>query len=449
MCDSCVTPRGLVMLKLTERLLKSIGPPKPGKAGQGARDWPDNVAPGLCFTIRSTGVRTWTFRYRFAGDQKRFKIGDYPAMTLLAARKRARDLQDQLDAGIDPQAEKAAVRAGDIADAYPELAVRFVEQYHIPRNRSWMEQARVLGLRLDDTNRVLALKRLPFKPKWEIIAGSPADTWRKRSVGSISRRDIAELVGKVAADRPTAGNKLRVILGRFFGWMVEQGVLENSPVDGTRPPTPAQSRKRVLTIRELALVWHAAGRLSPPFSSFVRMLILTAARRSEVAGMRKAEVDGQLWTIPADRVKNGVEHEVPLSRVAVLLLDKLKPARGGLLFSTTYTTPISGFSKMKRQLDAAVTKFNDGKRLPDWTLHDLRRSVSTGMAEDLGIAPHIIEAVLNHSTIIAGVAATYNRATYRAEKTEALERWADHVFAAWCAKFRQPEQPQPAEFEAA
>jgi len=414
------------MPKLTDRSLRALPLPD----GKGARDYPDHVMVGLSLTVQPSGVRSWCYRYRFAGTQKRFTIGRYPALGLVAARKRARGLQEQIDAGVDPQAEKLAMRSGEVVDAYPELAAKFVETYHMPRNRSWQEQARVLGLSLDKAQRRFAMKRLPVKPKWEPIAGSPAERWGKRTVGSITRRDIAELVGSVATNKPLAANKLRVVLGRFFGWLVEQGVLEQSPVAGTRPPSPTRSGDRVLSGKEIALVWQAAGSLGPPFGSFVRLLILTAARRNEVADMRAGELDGSMWTIPAERVKNGREHELPLPQAAMTILEKLKSTRAGFLFSTNLTTPISGFSKMKRQLDAAVTKLNGGKPLAEWKLHDIRRSVSTGMG-DLGVDPHVIEKVLNHTVIIAGVAATYNKAAYRAEKAAALERWAQHVFECW------------------
>jgi integrase len=126
-----------------------------------------------------------------------------------------------------------------------------------------------------------------------------------------------------------------------------------------------------------------------------------------------------LWTIPRGRSKNNEPNALPLPPQALSIIDALPQSPSGLLFSTTGRTQISGFSKMKRILDAAVAK---RKKLAPWTLHDLRRSAATGMAER-GVAPHVVDLVLGHKPLTA-VASIYNRSKYLDEKRAALNEWA-------------------------
>ena len=157
----------------------------------------------------------------------------------------------------------------------------------------------------------------------------------------------------------------------------------------------------------------------PTFGPLLKLLLLTGCRLNEVAGMRRSEIEGGVWTIPGARTKNKRTHVVPLAQPAAALIENLKGS--DFLVTTTGRTPVSGWSKIKVRLDKAMGD------VPPWQLHDLRRTAATGMAE-LGIAPHIVEATLNHiSGAKAGVAGTYNRAAYAEQKRDALERWADHV----------------------
>ena len=168
------------------------------------------------------------------------------------------------------------------------------------------------------------------------------------------------------------------------------------------------------------------GALGYPFGPIVRLLIMTGQRRNEVAGMRWGELalDESTWTIPKDRAKNKREHHVPLPAVAIDMLRALpRVADAEFVFSPRSTAP-SGYSAAKIRLDREIAALNDGQEIEPWTLHDLRRTVATEMAE-LRIAPHVVEAVLNHkSGTIRGVAAIYNRYNYATEKRAALEVWA-------------------------
>ena len=252
------------------------------------------------------------------------------------------------------------------------------------------------------------------------------------------------------------------MLRRFFGWCVERHLIETNPAAAVRKPSKEQSRSRALTDDELREVWLASEKLGWPFGPFVRALVLTGQRRNEVAGMTWPEIDvsNQQWVIPAARTKNGKEHIVPLSPSMRVLLDKsprfasasdspagdTEPVTGatddereGLVFTTTGKTPISGFSRAKANLDLEIVKARrsdaesagrDPKRvkpMPGWTLHDLRRSCATGMGQ-IGIYPHVIETVLNHSSgFRAGIAGVYQRQPYQEERRQALDLWAAHL----------------------
>jgi integrase len=184
-----------------------------------------------------------------------------------------------------------------------------------------------------------------------------------------------------------------------------------------------------LTETELRLIWLAAESEAFPFGDIVRLLLLTGQRRGEVAGAAWPEFDlkAQHWLLPAERSKNGLPHLIPLAVPAIEILQSIPRFAGGdFMFGMGGRNGFSGFSKAKRRLDETITELNDGP-LPEWDIHDLRRSVATGMAK-LGVQPIVIEASLNHITgVRSSIASVYNLHSYEQEKREALTRWAEHV----------------------
>ena len=404
------------MAKLTARALKKI----PLPTGSGAREVPDDGLKGLVFVLHHSGAGTWTYRYRTAqGQQRRLKVGRWPGMSPEQARDTAAEAYRRITKGEDPQAEKAAAReaerTGQLTDGFVDQATRFVETYSRRKNKSWDVQARLIGLKL--TNRAARSDRT-IKCEFEIVPGSPCDRWRKRTVSSITKREIVEAVEAATERGPVLANRVHATLTRFFAWAVEQDLVKASPAIGTKAPNPETSRDRVLSTEELSVVWWAAAELRPPFDAFVRLLILTAARRNEVGGINEGELAAGVWTIPKARAKNSEPNVLPLPPQALEIVDALPRSASGLLLTTTGTTPISGFSKMKHILDAAVAK---RKKLAPWTLHDLRRSAATGMAER-GVAPHVVDLILGHRPLTT-TAATYNRSRYLDEKRAALAEW--------------------------
>ena len=220
-------------------------------------------------------------------------------------------------------------------------------------------------------------------------------------------------------------------------------MIEANPFDKIIIEARETSRDRVLSDAELGGVWRAAGALEYPFGPFLRLLILTLQRRNEVAAMRWAELDADFltWTLPASRAKNRKQHIVPLPALAQSILREVAkvPRRDGqaLVFTTTGTTPISGFTRARDQIlrEVAREAGDDtqpgapGGPAPDWHLHDFRRTGVTALAR-LGVAPHIADKMLNHvEGTIRGVAAVYQRHAFMTEREAAAELWARHVLA--------------------
>ena len=243
-----------------------------------------------------------------------------------------------------------------------------------------------------------------------------------RPLAQITRREIAAHLLRLREEKAPRGavavNRARSALSGCFTWAIKHGLAEHNPVEATEV-VAERARERVLTLDELRALWRAADGdgLSAPYCGVLRLLLLTGQRRAEVGSMLWSEVDldGALWRLPGSRTKNGRPHEVPLSGPAVDLL-LATPTRGPYVFGERQG--YVNWAPSKRRLDARLA-------LPAWTLHDIRRSVVTGMAE-LGVLPHVIEALVNHISGRTKVAGVYNLAHHAGPKREALARWAEH-----------------------
>jgi integrase len=242
---------------------------------------------------------------------------------------------------------------------------------------------------------------------------------------------VIELIDRIVQrGAEVQANRTLARLRAFFNWAVAKDRVAASPAAGILLPTKEQARERVLTDDEIRWLWQACDVIGWPFGPFAKLLLLTAQRRDEVAGMERAELDlaARLWTIPAARTKNGRLHAVHISDAAHEVLRSLPRIGERLALTTDGEIPIAGFSNAKRRLDVAMAKAA-GKSVPHWTFHDLRRTATTGMAR-LNVPPHVVDKVLNHTSgTIRGVAAVYNRFEYRDQRREALEAWGRFVGA--------------------
>lgn len=407
------------------------------KAAAERREIADARMPGLYLIVQPSGAKSWAIRYRLGGVPRKFTIGPYPLFDLNEARSAAGAALKAADRGEDPGVARREARATEhkklhlLRDAQRDTFASILEQYirarkKSPRNRSWRETARLLGLRAEEKNGEIDLN---------MIAGGFAKQWADRNIASITKRDIREGVERIADDdKGPLANRTLSTLRRLFNWCVERDIIATSPCEGIQALASEVSRTRILTDNEIRWLWQAADKQGYPFGHLAKLLLLTGQRRSEVAGISVGEFDraGRTWLIPRARSKNGRENLVPLGDMAVDILQSTEPV--GLMLTQTGTTPISGFSRAKRRLDRLMLEIaRDEVRDPSkvkiegWTYHDLRRTAASGMAR-LKVAPHVIEAVLNHASgVISGVAATYNVYQYADEKREALERWAKHI----------------------
>jgi integrase len=396
---------------------------------------PDGLLPGLYFVRQPSKSMSWAVRYRHAGQPRKLTLGAYPAIKLEAARDIGGKALRAAAEGRDPAAEKqtakveakrqAAEQIRGQRDLFENVAREFVQRHAMKSNKenTWRETARILGLRPS-----------PDDPAVLVDAGGDVmAAWRGRKIQEITKRDVITLLDAVN-DRgsPIMANRVLSAVRKLFNWCMARDVIQVSPCTMVTPPAPEQSRDRILTDNELRLVWNAADGDGWPFGPLIKLLVLTGQRLAEVGGMCWEEVDleQKLWTLPAERVKNGQRHEVPLSDAAVTILravPRIKTTRG-YVFTTRRDAAVSGFSRAKDRLDAAIAIAGaEGAPVEHWTFHDLRRTMASGMAR-LGIQLPVIEKVLNHTSgTFRGVVGVYQRHSFAEEKRTALAAWASHV----------------------
>lgn len=367
----------------------------------------DDDLPGFGVRLRGGGKRTWIVQYRIGEKQRRVSLGRVEALDADKARREAKNVLSKANLGTDTQVERRIART-KAAETLGLLVERYLTTYAElnMKPRSYAEVKRSL--------------KSHWKPLHEVPVAS-------RTRASVSAR-LAEIA---KSSGPVAANRARAYLSAFFSWAMEQGQADDSPVRGTGLVVAEKSRDRVLSDAEIALVWACAGH--GEYAAIVKLLALTGQRREEVAGMRWSEIDlpRALWSIAPSRTKNGLPHDVPLSDVALEIMRGVNRREDRDLVFGSRQGPFSGWSKSKAALDErmliAVEKTDPGAKRLAWRLHDLRRTAATRMA-DLGVQPHVIEAILNHiSGSKAGVAGIYNRATYSAEKRAALDLWDKHI----------------------
>lgn len=393
--------REMARQRLTKPAVAAFAVP-PGKTE--AFLW-DSEVKGFGIRASAGGSRRFVLQYRTDASRtpKRISIGPVDALSLDEARKQARTLLAKAHTGDDPHARKQASKAqaaqtlGSVADAYLKHA----------------EKRQKPGTLYQTT--------LHLTKHWAPLRALP--------LSSVKRADVAARLTELAdSSGGVSANRSRSALSSMFSWAIAEGLTELNPVIGTRKPAEEKSRERVLTESELKAVWNACR--DTAYGRIVRLLILTGQRREEVGAIQDGELDLEagLWTIPGGKVagsrttKNKREHVVPLSPAAVAILREAPRLAGRDFLFGEGVGGFSGWSKSKAALDKRLVEA--GTPVAEWTLHDLRRTAATMMADKLGVFPHVIEAVQNHvSGSKAGVAGIYNRAQYMAEKRSALEAW--------------------------
>jgi integrase len=363
-------------------------------------EW-DDALPGFGVRLRAgkETKRTYVVQYRSGRRQRRQILGDVRTVELEAARRVARRRLGAVALGQDPAGERAEARRR-AALTLGSFVPRFLER----------KRAQLRPRSFNAVERHLVRHWAPF---------------HERPVHEIARRDVAALLTEIESKHgPGPAREARYVLNELFAWLMGEGVVDANPVIGTNAPPQAKARERVLSDAELVAIWRAAGNTGE-YSTIVRLLTVLPCRREEIADLRWDELDlnrGML-RIPGSRTKNGHPFDLPLPPIALELLAEVTSCR--LHDRRVFGKGRMGFanwSEGKLALDKRL-----GGALPHWTHHDLRRTAATRMG-DLGVQPHVIEAVLNHhSGHKRGVAGVYNRSPYEREVKAAMLLWGEHV----------------------
>lgn len=368
---------------LTDTKIAAIKPPASGQ-----EEHPDHKVTGLRLRVGAGGKKTWTLRRRVGAKVINKKIGTYPATSLAAARKAAEKMIEAIEREGTTDA---------IDRTFGDVATAWVEKVAKPKNDSWKLQERRLEMHV-----------LPH--------------WRDRRIAEIRRGDVRDLLDGIEGD--VLPNRVLTIVKTVFRYALSRDWIEASPVEGIAKPKAEAERDRVLTMDEIKRLWIGSDLSGYPFGHFLRMLMLTGQRRTEVASMRWSDIDmdAATWVLSAAETKSDRAHLVPLSAPAIAILEAV-PRLGDYVFTTDGENHFQGFAKAKATLDQFIA--GTSEPLSAWTLHDLRRSAATHMVR-LGVSETVVSRVLNHAR--QGVTAkVYALHSYAPEKRHALDAWAAEV----------------------
>jgi len=372
---------------LTELAVQRIKTPK-----EGTVEYFDLGYPGLSLRVGHGGAKSFQQFYRVDGKLVRESFGRWPAISLAAARAKWRETREKLANG--------------------ELVTREAKSHALSFDRAaedWLK-------RDQSQNKASTLYQAIRTVEAELL---PA--WRSKRVDQITKADVIALLDSIM-DRgaPIMAKRVQRIVRRFFHWCLERDIVKVDPTVGLPRIANGKTRERLLSAQELAKIWAETDCIGP-FGAAVRLLILTGARREEIGQLRWSEIDGDVIHLKGHRTKNGEPHDIPLSAPARELLDSI-PRLGAFVFTFSGTKPINGWSRPKAKLDTV-------SGVSDWHVHDVRRTVATGL-EKLGIKLQVTEAILGHTSgSRAGIVGVYQRHDYAEEKRAALEAWGAYVAA--------------------
>lgn len=390
----------------------------------------DTACDGLRLRVLPTGKMTWSVVYRVAGKGDMTAAGTRkkgpPTRVTLGssevkysdARKQAVEIMELASKGVDYARQRKEETAGRSARTVEALIERFIVEYARPETKK-------------SGNREELARNWLEKPE--------VKAWHGRDLSDITKADIHVVLDKIVSGRgEPAAIEMRKHLSKFFHWAVDRQLISINPISRLDRVEAYEVRERVLSMDELRRVWDAAGEMGYPFGPMYRMLILTGARRAEIGEMERNErrsivLNGEAVpavVIPPSRHKSGRGHTMYLSPPAVAILDNLPDLGGKFLFSSTAgKTPVSGYSKGKARLDRILAKRiaeeaaerkEEAQPMERWTVHDIRRTVATNLAE-MGIPGDHIERVLGHS--MEKLQRTYIKHDYAQEMREAMLRW--------------------------
>lgn len=387
---------------------------------------------GNGFTIRimPSGFKTWLYLYAIDGKRRCMNLGQYPDVSLETARDKFETAKKQVKNGIDPleaaeQVQEERRKAPTVSELFDDYMTRHAKLNK--RETSWKEDERL------------------FKVNVEPV-------WGTRKAADIKKKDCIALLDQYS-DRPALCHNVMKLTRKMFNFAVEKDVLEHTPFTGVKVPVALQSRERILSEAEIRKLWVTelpkAG-MSDEVKQIIKLLLLTGQRVGEMCGIVPNEVDGNWWTLPPERTKNGQTHRVFLTKTAIELLGT--PVNGYYFLS-----PVTKFDAKKNpiytHIDENAVAYAIRRNLKDYkprrpikgktvkmvkvpedkkmelehfSPHDLRRTLATGLAM-LGFHDEIIDAVTGHKK--QGIIKVYNRHKYDAEKQQALEAWEQKLLS--------------------
>jgi integrase len=398
----------------------------------------------LYLVIQPSGKKSWMMRFRRAGGRPaKIVLGPVHSaneppsnptidsigtpLTLAGARVVAAEVHLRRNRGEDVIADLKAQRHRQrtavedrAANTFGALVRRFAAEYTVARwntrPRRFRYTLALLGFKDGEPIKDGLMQRWATKSAREIDGHAiwqVVDEARRIGVPGmrVKRRGISE----------ARARDLHSALGSLFKWLHEQRAVDLNPTAGVSRPRHGEPSDRVLTTDEIVKFWKATDEVGGPQGAILKMLLLTGQRRSEIAGLRWDEVRDDVIDLPSDRVKNHRRHLIPLAPAALALIEAAPRIEGCPFVFSNGRTSVNSWGKIKRELDAAMGD------PPPWTIHQLRHTVSTRMNE-LGIAPHVVELILNHASgHRRGVAGRYNHSELLPERRKALTRWAAHL----------------------
>ena len=390
-------------MKFTEKGLFNL---KPRTARYEVWETNDHGKGSLGVRVFPSGQRSWVFMYKFQGKARRMTLGQYPAMSVAEAHKRHAEAVQALEDGRDPGAAHVEARQdARAALTVSQLAEEYLEKWAKARKRSWREDEQML--------------------QREIL---PAFGHLKAK--DLRRRDVLRLLdGIVARGAPIRANRTLALLRKMFNFAISRDIVEHSPCTAVKAPAPEHRKDRLLSEAEIRTFWQAleASRgaegsqvaISDRMRLSLKLQLVTAQRIGEVISLRWDEINGDWWTIPADKAKNKLAHRVPLSPLALEILEQARALAdgGAYVFPSPRGDRPMGVAAASQAIRDNLTAFG----IAPFTPHDLRRTAASHMT-GIGISRLTVSKILNHAE--QGITAVYDRHSYDAEKRQALDTWA-------------------------
>jgi|LakMenEpi13Jul12_1017406.scaffolds.fasta_scaffold00512_2 integrase len=377
----------------THRWIDTVKAPEKGQT-----DYFDERTTGLGLRISSAGRKSWFVMYRHAGRLRRYTIGTYPSLGLADAKERAKELLNDAAKGNDPATDKQISRE---APTFGDIAGQYIELYAKPNKRSWKEDQRILDYDL--------------LPKWKNVKAH-----------EIKRRDVIALLDKMVLRAPIQANRTLALIRKLFNWAISRDLVEANPCSAVKMPAKENQKDRVLTEEEIQIFWREieVSSMSELTRLCLQLQLVTAQRKGEIVITEWADIDlnSGWWTIPAQKAKNKLSHRVPLSPLALQLLERVKALSGSSkwLFPSSQTEN----AMLNTSIDHALRRNQSRFGIPTFTPHDLRRTAASHMT-GLGISRLTVSKILNH--VESGITAVYDRHSYDQEKRNALNIWADKI----------------------